>query len=257
MKQIATGFSILFFGTMLMAGIDETELYTVKSGKIEYSVNGFGEIMGQRIETTGTKSVIFDKYGLENLTEEKKVDKQSIMGEKQIDTVHSITYMNGETLYRVDFKNRRITRMENLDVKMAGRMVGNKNMTQTGLKMMRQMGGKRTGREKILGYTCDVWELIGTKQCIYQGVPLLIESNILGIHNREIATKATFGLKLSKRDFQLPDFPVYDIYGKKLDKNTLESLNKKIEMDKAKAMAEMNRLLSTAAKELGVKKYKE
>jgi hypothetical protein len=98
-------------------------------------------------------------------------------------------------------------------------------MQQTGEKMMKQMGGKKTGTDKVLGYTCDVWELMGTKQCIYKGITLSLESNIMGIKTREVATKAAFDIPLSKEDFKLPDFPVYDMYGQKLDKGSLAHMD--------------------------------
>ena len=55
------------------------KLYDVKSGKIEYKITGSGEIMGQKMQTIGKKRVIFDDNGVKNLSEENKIDKQTIM----------------------------------------------------------------------------------------------------------------------------------------------------------------------------------
>ncbi len=72
------------------------------------------------------------------------------------------------------------------------------------------MGGRKIGTDKVLGYTCDVWELMDTKQCIYKGVTLKVESNIMGMTNREIATETKFDIALSADDFKLPNFPVQE-----------------------------------------------
>ena len=227
MKIVYTGMVVLMCGSMLTAGTDKMKLYGVKSGKVEYSIKGSGEIMGQKMQTIGKKRVIFDDYGARNLTEENKVEKQVVMGQKQINKTHTLTYMKGAMMYKADFGKKRIMRMENIGMAMASMMGDGKNMQQSGEKMMKQMGGKKTGTDKVLGYTCDVWELMGTKQCIYNGIPLKIETNILGIKNTEIATRAEFDISLSGGDFKLPDYPIYDMYGNKLDKNSLESMDAK------------------------------
>jgi len=70
--------------------------------------------------------------------------------------------------------------------------------------MLKKMGGKKIGSDKVAGYSCDVWELMGTKQCLYKGIPLKIESDVMGIKSVEIATKAEFST-VTNKDFKLPD----------------------------------------------------
>ncbi len=72
-------------------------------------------------------------------------------------------------------------RMQNPMIAMAGLMGGGESMKQTGKEMMIQMGGKKVGTDKVLGYPCDVWDLMGVKQCMYKGLPLKVESNIMGV----------------------------------------------------------------------------
>ena len=85
--------------------------------------------------------------------------------------------------------------------------------------------GKKTGTDKVLGYTCEVWELMGVKQCIYKGIPLRVESNIMGMKNMEIATKAEFEISLSKDNFKLPDFPLTNEMGSPIDKDRLQKID--------------------------------
>ena len=221
---------VLVIGSsMLAASGNQIKLYDVKSGKIEYEIKGSGEIMGQKMQTTGKKRVIFDDNGAKNLTEENKIDKQTIMGQTKSTKTHTMTYMKESMVYHVNFKSKRIMRMANMAAAMGALMGGGKNMKQTGEEMMKKMGGKKTGTDKVLGYTCDVWELMGTKQCIYKGIPLKVETNMMGIKNTEIATKAAFDISLSKDDFKMPDFPIYDESGEKLniDKRKLDEMDVK------------------------------
>jgi len=258
MKHIVKiGFSVAVCSSILIAGAEPMKLYDVKSGKIEYSIKGSGEIMGQKIRSVGKKRVIFDAYGAQNLTEENKIEKQNIMGQKKVTKTHTLTLMNGSMVYSADFNRKRIMRMENMSAAMAGLMGGGKNMKQTGEAMMKSMGGKKTGTDKVLGYTCDVWELMGTKQCIYKGIPLRVETNVMGIKNTEIATKAAFDISLSKDDFKLPDFPIYDMQGNKLDRSKLDAMDERSEVQVAKGaedMAELATVMVTVMQSAGMKK---
>lgn len=235
-KIIKVSIVALVGSSMLVAGTNEMKLYDVKSGKVEYEIRGSGEIMGSKMQTVGKKRVIFNAYGAQNLTEENKIEKQTIMGQKKTTKTHTMTFMKESMIYHVNFKSKRITRMENVAAAMGGLMGGGKNMKQTGEEMMKKMGGKKTGTDKVLGYTCDMWNVMGTSQCMYKGIPLRVESNVMGLKNTEVATKAEFDLSLSKDDFNLPDFPIYDEYGTKLDKNSLSKRDKKDNAHSFKAM---------------------
>jgi len=247
---------ILMGSSMLVAGASQMKLYDIKSGKVEYEIKVSGEIMGQKMQTIGKKRVIFDDNGAKNLTEENKIDKQTIMGQKKITKTHTMAYMKEGMVYHVDFKAKRIMRMENMAAAMGALMGGGKNMKQSGEEMMKKMGGKKTGTDKVLGYTCDVWELMGTKQCLYKGIPLRVETDVMGIKNREIATKAEFDISLSKDDFKMPDFPIYNEHGEKLDKSKLDAMDKQAEVKAAQAsedMADLRNRMAEAAKDAGIK----
>ncbi len=112
------------------------------------------------------------------------------------------------------------------------------------------------GTDKVLGYPCDVWDLMGVKQCMYKGLPLKVESNIMGVRNTEIATKAEFELSLSNDDFKLPDFPIYNMEGNKLDKADLVAMDTKDEAqakESAQEMMELRKKMTEASLNAGVK----
>ena len=131
-----------------------------------------------------------------------------------MDKSHKLDYLDGAMIYSVDLEQKRITRMKNPALMMMNAFGGESSAMEMGEMMLKKMGGKKTGTDKVLGYTCDVWEAMGTKQCIYKGIPLKVESNVMGIKNSEVATKADFDISLSEDEFKLPDFPVYDMHGK-------------------------------------------
>ena len=226
MKVLKISMVMVLGGTLLFAGTDQYKKYGVESGKIDYKITGSGNIMGVTTKTVGKKRVLFDAYGARELNEENQVQKTVIGGNAKVDKSHKLTYMKGAMIYTVDLKAKRIMRMQNPGFAMMSAM-GGKDVKQTGEAMMKKMGGKKIGTDKVLGYTCDVWEIMGSvKQCMYQGIPLKVESNVMGLKNVEVATKAEFDISLSNDDFELPDFPVYDMQGNTLDKSKLESMDK-------------------------------
>jgi len=231
-------------GTGLVAAqTNQMKLYEVKSGKVTYELKGSGNIMGMtQISSVGKKRIIFSDYGVKKLEEEVKIENQTVMGKKKTNKTHTLVYMNGAVLYAVDFERKIINRMKNHGMSMANALLGGGNIKETGEAMMIKMGGKKTGTEKILGYTCDIWDLMGVKQCIYKGVPLKIESNIMGMKSTEVATKAEFDIFLSNDDFKLPAYPIYGMntsdyqsVPKELDKSKLDAMDAK---DNAQAKAE-------------------
>ena len=237
--MIKISMAVVIGSSILFAGADQMKLYDLKSGKITYEIKGSGEIMGSKMQTVGKKRVIFDEYGAKNLTEENKIEKQTIMGQKKVTKSHTMTYMKNGMMYHVNFDQRRIIRMGNMGAGMAMLMGGGQNMKQSGEEMMKKMGGKKTGTDKVLGYTCDVWDLMGTKQCMYKGIPLRVETNVMGLKNIEVATKAEFDISLSKDDFKMPDFPIYDMEGNKIDKSNLDAMDKRSEVQATKAGKEV------------------
>jgi len=248
-KTVQISLAVVVGSSLLFAGSDIMKRYDVKSGKIEYSIKESGNVMGMvKIKGVGKKRVIFDNFGVKDLTEENRVKKETTAGQTKVEKTHIMTYMNDGIMYRVDFKKKTIVRMENPAIAMNAMMGGGKNIKQTGESMMKSMGGKKTGTDKVLGYTCDVWDLMGVKQCIYKGIPLRIESNIMGLKSVQTATRAEFDLALNDDDFKLPDYPMVDMSGQKvnLDRTKLNEIDKKASVKKAKEMQDGMKAMAAA-----------
>jgi len=223
--------------------------YGVRSGKIEYEIKGSGNIMGVETKTIGKKRVIFSNYGSHELVEENRVDKQDVFGKKSITKKHTIIYNKDAVIYRANFKNKKIVRMTNPAISMI--LGANSNdLSKVGENIMKKMGGKKIGTDKVLGYDCVVWSLMGTKQCIYKGVALKLETNVMGIKSVEVATKAEFDIDIDKGSFKLPPFPISGITANQsqLDKMDEEAKEKAIE--NSKQIADMGQSIKEAQQKI-------
>ena len=250
---------ILTSTLLLTAGADLPKRYDIRSGKILYEIRGSGDMMGMlQTQTKGKKRLIFDAYGANEITEMVKVTKETAGGKTKTKKAHTLTYMNGGILYRADFKRQKIIRTRNPAMAMGALFGEGKSMTQTGEAMLRKMGGKKIGTDTVAGQTCDVWKVMGATQCLYHGIPLKVETDIMGIKRSEVAVKIEWDLSLSKKAFKLPDFPITDTRGEPLqiDRSRLEALDAQQTQKHATEAAEGAAVMKTAleaAQKAGVK----
>ena len=262
--------SVIVISTVLLMSVglvqaDEglMKKFQVESGKIDYEIKGSGKAMGMlEIETLGTKRLIFNEFGANELTEENKIEKRMHSGKTDTLKTHKLDYAKGAVIYSVDFNKEKIIRMKNPGMAMLGMMGAGKNTAEAGEAMLKEMGGKKTGSDKVAGYTCDVWEMMGTKQCLYKGIPLKIETDVMGIKSVEVVTNAEF-TEVSSEDFKLPDFDVYGVdmdnpmaQPQKLDKSQLGKMDKLANEQATEQSAEAKEAftgMAEAAKKAGVK----
>ena len=184
--------------------------YKVKSGKIEYSVQTSGKVMGSTVKGSGTQKLFFKDWGVVEVREEKseQTTTVSLFGQSSVETetVHTLVKLDHGQTSMVDYETKQITQGRDM---MSGMAASNgTNMSDMGEEMMISMGGKKTGTEKVLGYTCDIWELAGTKQWVYKGVSLKMEADVMGVKTTTTATSARFDCSVADEHFELPDFPV-------------------------------------------------
>jgi len=89
---------------------------------------------------------------------------------------------------------------------------------------------------------------MGIKQCIYKGIPLRIDSNIMGLKSVEVATKAEFDIALNDDDFKLPEYPLVDMMGNPLnmDRSKLNEIDKTQSAKNAKEVQEGMKAMAAA-----------
>jgi len=202
--------------------------YDIKSGIVEYKIKGKGNIMGLTTKTEGTKRVIFLDYGSHELIEKNSIEEKNINGKSETVKTHTLVYNKDAVIYKTDFTNKVIKRMKNPSIAMM--------LNSNPIKIIENFGGKKIGTDKVLGYKCDIWSIMGSKQCIYKGVALRVETDVMGIKNVEIATKANFNVNINRNDFKLPNFPIAGIH---TDKIKLEEMDEKAKIDAIKSKEEV------------------
>lgn len=189
----------------------EAKLYEVRSGIIEYAISGGGNIMGMQSETDGKRKVVFDEWGTLQIQKEESVS--TTMG--QTIKTNSMIKMDNGTVYMVDPDKKVIIKQS---LEMLGQS-GGQDMLKMGKEMFDKMGGKKIGSSRVLGYDCEIWEVMGAKIWIHKGVMLKIQADIMGIKHTEKAVSVKFDVPINRSEFELPDFPVKtaeEIYGKDL-----------------------------------------
>ena len=261
--------SLSISATALMAEDNQAKKYPIETGKISYEIKGSGDVMGMvKTETIGKKRIIFNNFGMNELTEENEIEKTTQGGKTKIKKHHTLKHVKGSIIYSVKFDDKRIMRLKNPAAGAMGQLFGggSGDMAAEGEAMLKKMGGKKTGSDEVAGQKCDIWELMGTIQCIYKGIPLRVVTNVMGIKTTEVATKVEFGIDVTKEDFKLPDYPVFNMdmddltagkMPKELDKNKLDEMDKKAEAQankESKDMQEGFKAMTEAAEKAGIKK---
>lgn len=196
----------------------ETQLkrYQIKSGMITYKTSVSGKVMGSTVTGSGTEELYFKNWGAVELkkADNKKVTKMNIFGQKKTDVVeeHTINKLDNGKSYSVDTKNKVIYLRRDPAMEMM-KTFNNGDVVNPGEKMLESIGGKKIGKDKVLGYTCDLWEIPGGKQWIYKGLPLKLEMTVMGITSTTEATSAKFNTSVPDKYFKLPDYPIKKVMG--------------------------------------------
>lgn len=186
-----------FLYTILLTQVifAQTNRYELKSAIVEYDIQGKSYIMGMEALIVGNASLYFKDYGNTEYTMEKT--SQKVMGEKE--DSYAITKVVNNTIYSVDFEEQVIYEQK-LVLEDEYSFIKNE-------KNLNSMGANKIGKEKILGYECDIWQLGEEKIWVYKTVPLKIEASSMGIIQTQIAKNAKFDIEIPKEKFNLPKFP--------------------------------------------------
>jgi len=210
--------------------------YNLKSGIVKYKTNVSGKVMGSTIDGSGTEELYFKNWGALELKkrDEKRVTHINIFGQKktEVDEEHTINKLDNGKSYNVDVKNKVIYLTRDPAMEMI-KTFGNGDVENTGEEMLKSMGGKKIGNEKILGYDCDVWEIPGGKQWIYKGLPLKLQMTVMGITTINQATEAKFNMSVPDKYFELPDYPIQKMDSYQSDEE-YEADQREIKEDAAK-----------------------
>jgi len=183
--------------------INKNNPYGVESGIVKYKITLSGKLMDNIIEGKGQEIVYFDKWGNKIIKEEKitKTTKTNVFNKviNQSENIHHIQKLENEIIYKVDFKNQKINTYKKNNTELIKHNNNN---------LLEKYGGKKLINEVFKGYDCEVWDVSGTKQWLYKGVPLKTEVTIMGIKTTKEAISANFNVLLTESEFNLPDYPI-------------------------------------------------
>ena len=196
--------------------IDQKQLkrYQVKSGIIHYSSTLSGKIFGNTMSGSGTESVYFKDWGAIELRDEKSTETSHIKmfgtNKKEITKKHVMNKLDNGEWYTVDFENRQINARRSIPIDLITAFHPDSDAGDSGKQMITGLGGKKIGEEKFMGYTCEIWEAMGSKQWVYKHITLKIENTIMGITTTKQATSIEFDISVPAKYFELPDYPVVE-----------------------------------------------
>jgi len=196
------------YGSVLSAET-ATHKYEIEKGIVHYDIKGGGALTKEtNLTLKGTAKLRFRDWGLTQLAEEKgTVLTTGALQSKQM--IKSFEKQTKESLFTVDYKNETIHER--------------KNSISHSLKERETHGLEKTGEEIVAGLPCDIWEGQGIKKCIYNGLPLKLESEVLGIYYRKVATDVEFDINVTKAQCTMPDYPLEDFA---LFTSTIKTKNK-------------------------------
>ena len=179
----------------------EINRYDIKSGMVEYEILGKADGMEKGDTISGTSKLYFKDFGKIELLDEKIV--QTIMGEKEEE--HVISKIIADKLLTVDF-NDEVIYSQKLVLDEENFMQNIKNY-----ESFVQMGAKNLGKEDVLGYKCDVWQLGEDKIWVHNSVPLKLINQSMGIIQIQQAKFVVFNIEIKDDKFKLPNFPIKPI----------------------------------------------
>ena len=217
-----------------------------KNATIEYTISGV---------ENGNEVTYIRKSGQE--TASYHTTKTNMMGMVIVNETVDITTQEWE--YSFDITNHSGTKNVNPEKYMIeeyNKLSGDekkqvhKNVEQMGTSVAEGLGGKvQQKAEKILGYTCDKADMMGTVAYSIHGtdIPLRVESNLMGMNMKIEATSVKEG-KVADKYFQLPAGiepyldPQSDAIARSLAKETIAMLKDPKGAEKLKSEAMQERM---------------
>lgn len=211
LSKITIIFLFLSLGSMTVLSAQTSQKkYNVRSGIILYNISGGGQLVKDvNLTITGKGKMCFKDWGEVELFEE------------EIEEITSGALTNIENISRCIKREKK----QRLDVDFKTKKILERSMPKGNVVENITKGLVKRGQEIIAGQTCDIWEGKGMRKCIYKGIPLLVENNILGMHYQRKAVSITENIKASAEKCTIPNFPVHKFA---LFKTNIKTKSKKV-----------------------------
>ena len=208
-KRSKAVLAFTFFLSSVVSATVATHKFDVERGFVLYEILGGAQLTQEtNLNIHGTSKLRFKDWGIV-LQEE---DSGIVETKGAINHVQEIKRLEKHTkdkVITVDYEN------EQLLERKTDRIFSSHQKETKGLL--------HRGQEVVAGVLCTVWVGPSIKKCIYKGVVLKQESNVLGVSYVKEATKAVFDINASEAQCVLPDYPK-QVFG--LFKDNIKTKNK-------------------------------
>lgn len=174
-------FSILWTSGSNAADVSTMRPYNVKEGQITYQLSG---------SQAGTETLSFTDYGRRTRRESHTSLQMMGMTQQQ----DSILLTDGLWIYQYDSDKQEATKRKN--PMFASLAEEDLARLRDGEGMMKTLGGVMTGKDTVLGHTCNIWELkqLMTSTCVTSDwLALWTKSGMGDLGIQQIATAITIG----------------------------------------------------------------
>jgi hypothetical protein len=154
------------------------KLYKVAAARIDYEYSG---------AATGTKTQIIANYGMYQREEDNFT--MSLGDQKR--EIKSLTIRSDSMSYNIDMmkKEGKSTSSALGELESLTKSLTKEQRDNVNAELLVQMGGKKVGKETILGKECDVYDLQGQmKICMWNGIVLKSEIQ-MGAHKMNLVAK--------------------------------------------------------------------
>jgi len=186
---------IFIFSNVLYA-TSEIRRFDIEQGFVRYEILGGAQLTEEtNLNIHGTSKLYFKEWGAV-LQEE---DLGIIETKGAINYVQEIKRLEKHTkdkIITVDYENEQL-----LERKTDKQFSSHQKETE---------GLLHRGQEVVAGVLCSIWIGPSIRKCIYKGVVLKQESNVLGISYVKRAIKVVFDINISQKQSALPDYPKKD-----------------------------------------------
>ena len=195
MKALLVGLLFVILSMTAMAQ-QQGKYFFVKSGHIEYTLGG---------NTSGTKSVWFDNYGMLMYTLTESTTTVKILGIKSTTSTKELEIRKGNTIWKADLKQKTGTKMTI------------EAQTEMERKVITDMGAEIEGYETFLGKNCLKFKWGTTKFLQYKGIPLKSQVSTLGVNYTETATSFETNVIVPATKFEIPTGVKFEDMGEMMD----------------------------------------
>lgn len=192
--RFMTSLCVFFAMTHVLYADVDIHYYDVEQGFVEYEILGGAQLTNEtNLNIQGTSKLRFKNWGNTRQEEDHGVveTKGAINYVQEVKRLEK--HIDGKVL-TVDYAHEQI--LEHAE----GIVVPSQKKETEGLL--------HRGQDVVAGVLCSIWIGPSVKKCIYKGILLKQESEVLGVSYVKEATKAIFDINATADQCALPDFPI-------------------------------------------------